>query len=151
MPTLTADQNAVIRNALEILEGLFQKQDLFATAPERVKQFCQLHFGCLEHEEFGVLFLDNQYQLIKFESLFRGTIDGASVYPREVVKAVLACNAAALIIYHNHPSGVLSPSDADTRITNKLREAVGLIDVRILDHIIVTNKDAYSFAEHGLL
>lgn len=151
MSTLTADQNAIIHNALEILEGLFQKQDLFATAPERVKQFCRLHFGGLEHEEFGVLFLDKQHQLIKFESLFRGTIDGASVYPREVIKAVLACNAAALIIYHNHPSGALSPSDADTRITNKLREVVGLIDVRILDHIIVTNKDAYSFAEHGLL
>lgn len=151
MSTLTAEQNAIINNALEILEGLFQKQSLVATSAERVKQFCQLHFGALEHEEFGVLFLDKQHQLIKYESLFRGTIDAAAVYPREVIKAVLAHNAAALVIYHNHPSGALSPSDADMRITNKLQEVAALIDVKILDHIIVTNKDTYSFAEHGLL
>jgi DNA repair protein RadC len=151
MTTLTTDQQAVIHNALAILETLFKKQDLSATSPDNVKDFCRLHFGHLEHEEFGLLFLDNQHQLIKYESVAKGTVDGASVYPREIVKAVLACNACALIAYHNHPSGLLSPSDADIRITKKLRDALGLIDVRILDHIIVSNQGAYSFAEHGLM
>ncbi|MCQ8118526.1 DNA repair protein (plasmid) [Methylomonas sp. EFPC1] len=151
MTTLTADQQAIIRNALAILETLFQKQDLSATSPDTVKDFCRLHFGHLEHEEFGLLFLDNQHRLIKYESIAKGTVDSCSVYPREIVKAVLACNGCALVAYHNHPSGVLSPSDADMRITQKLREALALIDVRILDHIIVSNQGAYSFAEHGLI
>ncbi|MDD5113841.1 MAG: DNA repair protein RadC [Methylobacter sp.] len=151
MTILTAEQQTTINSALEILSGLYQKQDLQATSPERVKQFCQLQIGHLEHEVFGVLFLDNQHQLIKSECMFRGTIDGASVYTREVAKEVLLCNAAAIACYHNHPSGVCLPSVADRSITTKLIEALNLIDVRVIDHIIVSHKETYSFAEAGLL
>jgi DNA repair protein RadC len=103
-----------------------------------------------EHEVFVCLFLDNQHRVIACDELFRGTIDGASVYPREVVKAALQYNAAALIMAHNHPSGISDPSQADRVITEKLKEALALIDVRVLDHFIV-GENVYSFAEHGLL
>ena len=151
MTTLTIEQQATVNSALEILSGLFKKQDLFATSPDRVKQFCQLQIGHLEHEVFGILLLDNQHQLINSVELFRGTIDGANVYPREVVKEVLSANAAACIFFHCHPSGVLEPSEADRRITTRLIEALKLIDARVLDHLIVSHKGAYSFAEAGLL
>jgi len=94
--------------------------------------------------------LDNRHRLIRSEILFRGTIDGASVHPREVVRVVLEANAAAVILFHNHPSGVASPSQADELLTRRLRETLQLIDVRILDHIIVAETD-YSFAQTGLL
>ncbi|WP_253734778.1 RadC family protein [Methylomonas sp. ZR1] len=148
---MTADQQATINSAVEILSGLYKKQDLFATSPESVKQFCRLQAAHLEHEVFGVLLLDNQHQLIESITLFRGTIDGASVYPREVVKEVLSVNAAACIFFHNHPSSLAEPSDADRRITTRLIDALKLIDVRVLDHLIVTCRSAYSFAEAGIL
>jgi DNA repair protein RadC len=151
MNTLTAEQQATINSAVEILSGLYKKQDLFATSPESVKQFCRLQAAHLEHEVFGVLLLDNQHQLIESITLFRGTIDGASVYPREVVKEVLSVNAAACIFFHNHPSSLAEPSDADRRITTRLIDALKLIDVRVLDHLIVTSRSAYSFAEAGIL
>ncbi len=151
MNTLTADQQATINSAVEILSGLYKKQDLFATSPESVKQFCRLQAAHLEHEVFGVLLLDNQHQLIESITLFRGTIDGASVYPREVVKEVLSVNAAACVFFHNHPSSLAEPSDADRRITTRLIDALKLIDVRVLDHLIVTCRSAYSFAEAGIL
>jgi DNA repair protein RadC len=103
------------------------------------------------HEVFACLFLDNQHRVIAFEELFRGTIDGASVYPREVVKKALAANSAAVIFAHNHPSGVAEPSEADKHITQRLRQALGLIDVRVLDHFIVGEGRPFSFAEHGLI
>lgn len=149
--SLNDQQKFLIDSAIEVLAGLFQKGDLLATSPDSVKKFCQLHLGHLEHEVFGVLFLDNQHRLIEFETMFRGTIDGASVYPREVAKQVLKCNAAAVIFCHNHPSGILSASEADKRITDKLKEALNLFDVRVLDHIIVSHLGAFSFAESGLL
>lgn len=151
MNTLTAEQQATINSAVEILSGLYKKQDLFATSTESVKQFCRLQAAHLEHEVFGVLLLDNQHQLIESITLFRGTIDGASVYPREVVKEVLSVNAAACIFFHNHPSSLAEPSDADRRITTRLIDALKLIDVRVLDHLIVTCRSAYSFAEAGIL
>lgn len=148
---LTVEQQATIAAALEILSNLFVRQDLFATSPDRVKDFLRLQIGHLEHEVFVILLLDNQLQLIKSVELFRGTINAANVYSREVVKEVLAANAAAVALGHNHPSGILEPSDADRRITTRLIEALNLIDVRVIDHIIVSNKGAYSFAEAGLL
>jgi len=151
MTILTGEQQTTINSALKILSGLFQKQDLLATSPESVKHFCRLHLGHLEHEVFGVLLLDNQHQLIKFVEMFRGTIDGASVYPREVAKEVLLSNAAAVIYTHNHPSGTATPSEADRHITSRLIEALKLFDVRTLDHIVVSHKETYSFAEAGLL
>ena len=120
------------------------------TSPALARDAIQLRLSGLEHEVFACLFLDNQHRVIKFEELFRGTIDGASVYPREVVKAALACNAAAVMFCHNHPSGVAEPSEADKFITQRLKQAFGLIDIRVLDHFIV-GQEVYSFAEHGLL
>ena len=100
---------------------------------------------------FACLFLDNQHRVILLEELFRGTIDGASVYPREVVKQALYHNAAAVIFAHNHPSGISEPSQADKHITEKLKQALSLFDIRVLDHFIIGDGQPYSFAEHGLL
>ncbi len=105
----------------------------------------------LARAEFLVLFLDSQHQLIEAETLFQGTLDGAAVYPREVAKRALELNAAALIASHNHPSGIAQPSAADRRITERLQAALALLDIRFLDHIVVTDVDAFSFAEDGLL
>ena len=102
------------------------------------------------YELFAVLWLDNRHRVIAFEELFRGTIDGASVHPREVVRAAIDHNAAACIFAHNHPSGVEEPSQADLRITNRLKDALDLVDVRVLDHMIVGDTMC-SFAERGLL
>lgn len=148
---LNQEQEQIIDQALNILSGLFKTEDLVATAPLRVKQFCQLQLAHLEHEVFGVLLLDNRHKLIKFTEMFRGTIDGASVYPREVAKEALFSNAAAVIFTHNHPSGVPEPSEADKRITKRLVEALGLFDIRVLDHIVVGTTQTTSFAERGLL
>jgi len=111
----------------------------------------RLHLAKREREVFAVMFLDNRHRLLAYEELFFGTIDGASVHPREVVKAALAHNAAAVILSHNHPSGVAEPSQADQRITQRLKDALGLVDVRVLDHLIVGEGEPVSFAERGLL
>jgi DNA repair protein RadC len=108
-------------------------------------------FAHLEHEVFGVLFLDNQHHVIQYEEMFRGTINGASVYPREVVKQSLAHNAAAVIFAHNHPSGFAEPSSADIDLTNKLKNALNLIDIRTLDHIIIAHGESYSLAQNGFM
>jgi DNA repair protein RadC len=103
-----------------------------------------------EREVFAVLLLDNQHRLIEYQELFFGTIDAASVYPREVVKVAFNCNAAAVIFAHNHPSGIAEPSNADKHITQKLRDALALIDIRVLDHFVV-GETCVSFAERGYL
>ena len=101
--------------------------------------------------QFGVLFLDNRHRVLAFEELFRGTIDGASVHPREVVRRALQLNAAAVILSHNHPSGVAEPSQADRQITARLREALDLVGIRVLDHLVVGDGDCCSLADRGLL
>lgn len=121
------------------------------TSPESVRRWMVTRMSALEHEIFGCLFLDTRHRVITFEELFRGTIDGASVHPREVVKAALSVNAAAVILAHNHPSGVPEPSDADRRITRRLTDALALVDVRVLDHFIIGGAGAVSFAERGLI
>ena len=121
----------------------------FLESPDAVKSLVALEMRDLEHEIFACLFLDNRHRLISYEALFRGTIDSASVYPREVVKAALACNAAAVVLAHNHPSGVAEPSRADIDITARLTKALNLIDVRVLDHIIVGGNYQVSLAERG--
>lgn len=108
-------------------------------------------YGSYEHEIFGMLLLDNRHRVIVVEELFRGTLDGASVHPREVVKAALAHNAAAVILFHNHPSGVTDPSQADELITRRLKDALALVEVRVLDHLIVGGNSSTSFAERGLI
>ena len=120
------------------------------TSPELSSEFFRVRLGHLPHEVFGVAWLDNRHRVLAFEELFRGTIDGASVHPREVVKAALGFNAAACIFAHNHPSGVAEPSQSDLRITQKLKEALAMVEVRTLDHVIV-GESICSLAERGLL
>jgi DNA repair protein RadC len=120
-------------------------------SPATVRDFLTIRLGSLDHEVFAVLLLDARNRLIEFVELFRGTIDGASVYPREVVKLALAKNAAAVLIAHDHPSGVSEPSHADELITRRLRDALALVDIRLLDHIIIAGGESLSLAERGLL
>lgn len=119
------------------------------SSPAAVTRYLQLLLANKPHESFVVLFLDVKNRLIACEELFRGTLTHASVYPREVVKTALSHNAASIVIAHNHPSGSPEPSAADHALTKTLREALSLVDIRILDHFIVANKHVYSFAEHG--
>lgn len=119
--------------------------------PSQAFEYLQLLLQDYEHEVFSVLFLDSQHRVISFEELFRGTIDSASVYPREVVKQALRFNAAAVILVHNHPSGDPEPSNVDRRITQRLKEALGLVEIRVIDHIVVGSEGLESFAERGYL
>ena len=121
------------------------------TSPEATRAYLSNQLRNYPYEVFACLFLDNQHHILEFEELFRGTIDGASVYPREVVKKALDHNAAAVIFAHNHPSGISEPSQADKLITDKLKQALDLLDIRVLDHFIIGDGMPYSFAEHGLL
>ena len=121
------------------------------SSPQLVKDYLRLQLGSLEHEVFTVLFLDAQNRLICAREMFRGTVTQTSVYPREVVKEALAANAAGVFLAHNHPSGVAEPSRADEFLTNTLKCALALVDVRVLDHLIVGGGDVVSFAERGLL
>ena len=120
-------------------------------SPADTEAFLQAHLRHLDHEVFCCLFLDNRHRVLCFDTLFRGTIDGTSVYPREVVKEALAVNAAAIILAHNHPSGVAEPSQADERITRRLKSALELVDIRLLDHLIIGDGRATSLASRGLL
>lgn len=138
----------VIANAIAFLQSTLERDHVFTSA-DAVRQFLRLRLGQCECEYFGIMFLDNQHRLIKFVELFRGTIDGAAVYPREVVKEALAFNAAAVILAHNHPSGVAEPSSADRHITMQIRDALALVDIRVIDHFVVTAVDSVSFAERG--
>jgi DNA repair protein RadC len=120
-------------------------------SPADTEQFLKARLQHLDHELFCCLFLDNRHRVLGFDELFRGTIDGTSVYPREVVKEALAINAAAVILAHNHPSGVAEPSQADERITRRLKSALELVDIRLLDHLIIGDGRATSLAARGIL
>ena len=120
-------------------------------SPGDTETFLQARMRHLGHEVFCCLFLDNRHRVLRFDELFRGTIDGTSVYPREVVKEALTVNAAAVILAHNHPSGVAEPSQADERITKRLKSALELVDIRLLDHLIVGDGCATSLASRGML
>lgn len=144
-------KKAVIEAACSFIEERAKRYaTLTLTSPQAVKRYLMLQLQDLEHEVFLAVFLDNQNRLIATEKLASGTIDGASVYPREVVKTTLAHNAAAVIFAHNHPSGVAEPSRADHNITKRLKDALALIEVRVLDHIIV-GSECLSFSEMGYL
>jgi DNA repair protein RadC len=127
------------------------RRDTVLNSPDKVRQYLRLRLGHLPHEVFMALFLDAQNRLLAPEELFRGTLTQTSVYPREVVKRALAHNAAAVVFAHNHPSGVAEPSRADEMLTRVLKEALQLVDVRVLDHLIVAQGDVMSFAERGLI
>lgn len=147
---LAATDDRVIDAARKVVERSVSK-GMKLTTPNRVREFLWLKLAGYDHEVFGAIFLDSQHRVIEFSELFHGTLDSASVYPREVVKAALHHNAGAVIFTHNHPSGEPDPSDADRRITQRLQEALGLIEVRVLDHIVVGGSDSVSFAERGYL
>ena len=147
------DDDAVIAHAMRILDARIRTGDVMSS-PAQVKDYLRLQFArptAEGHEEFGVLFLDSQFRVIAFEAMFRGTLSQSSVYPREVVKRALAHNAGAVILAHNHPSGTAEPSRSDEHLTATLKDALALVDVRIVDHMVVGNPEVVSFAERGLL
>lgn len=145
---VTADE--IVSTALDILAVRLPDTDVLSN-PSVVSQYLITQFAGLEHEVFACLLLDNRHRVIRYEELFRGTIDGCSVHPREVVKAALSANAAAVILAHNHPSGVPEPSRADIQLTRRLTDALALVNARVLDHFVVGGAKTVSFAERGLI
>jgi len=141
----------IIKHAIRVLEEQAKYHDVYATNVNDVKHYLRLRLASYEHEVFAVMFLTNQHQLIQYEEVFRGTIDSASVHPREIAKLALHYNAAAVVLAHNHPSEFVQPSESDKNITNKIIDSLKLIETRVLDHFIVSKTSAYSFAEQGLL
>jgi DNA repair protein RadC len=164
---LTADRDRLCRTrglgparyvalqaALELARRHYQELMMSSSAlsnPRATRDFLRMRLRDLPYEVFCCLWLDNRHRVIAFEELFRGTIDGAAVHPREVVKHALARNAAAVIVAHNHPSGFAEPSQADEFITRRLKEALALVDIRLIDHLVVGDGGCESFAERGLL
>jgi DNA repair protein RadC len=146
-----ATAKEVLDRAAALMAQRFRAGAPVLASPDRTRQYLRHQIGTLPYEVFGVLLLDTRQRLIRAEILFRGTIAGASVHPREVARVVLESNAAAVILFHNHPSGVAEPSQADELITRRLKETLSLLDVRVLDHLIIANTQEYSFAESGLL
>lgn len=149
-PSKYAQLIAVLELAKRAAEEELKQKDVFTDVDE-VKCYVQQQMSGLRQEVFAVLFLDSQHQLLAFRKLFFGTINAAAVYPREIVKQALADNAAAVILVHNHPSGVAEPSQADINITNQIQQALSLIDIRVLDHFIVGHANSVSFAQRGLI
>ena len=150
-PVAKANDDEVIQRALTILQGRLSSPGQAINSPQDLKNFCILNLADREHEVFSLIFLTSQHAVIGYEAMFRGTLAQTSVYPREVVKAALERNAAAVVLVHNHPSGMPEPSRADEHLTQVLKQALALIDVRVLDHIIVGGMSTVSFAERGLL
>jgi len=145
-----AQLQAVLEMARRHLQEQIHRGDTLEN-PDATREFLASRLRHLPYEVFACLFMDNRHRVIDFEELFRGTIDGASVHPREVVRRALHHNAAAIILAHNHPSGVAEPSRADVQLTRRLVEALALVDVRILDHVVVGDGSGVSFAERGLI
>jgi len=149
-PAKRAELAAVVEMARRALAQKLADAPVF-DSPQAVKDYLQLHLGGLPHEVFSVLFLDAQHRLLGLDRMFTGTLAQTSVYPREVVKRALARNAGAVILAHNHPSGVAEPSRADEFLTQSLKTALALVDVQVLDHLVVGRGHVVSFAERGLL
>ncbi len=149
-PAKRAEVVAVLELSRRALAQVLQEKALF-DSPKAVREYLQLQLGAKQHEVFAVLFLDSQNRLIALEELFRGTLSQTSVYPREVVLRALHHHAAAVVLAHNHPSGTAQPSRADEALTQSLKAALALVDVRVLDHFIVTRDQATSMAEMGLV
>jgi DNA repair protein RadC len=142
-------EHQILERASEIIASKFIDGDEFTNVKE-TKEYLTFKLAHYEREVFAVMFLNSQHQLIEYREMFQGTIDSASIYPREIMKAVLEVNASAVILAHNHPSGFAEPSDADKGITWRLTQSLALIDVCVLDHIVV-GKESVSFAERGLI
>ena len=148
---LTASESLVIYDALRILENRIRESGDCLGSPGQVRAFLKLQMAGLAREVFSVLWLDAQHRLVAYEELFSGTLTQTSVYPREVVKRALHWNAGSVILAHNHPSGAAEPSAADEALTLSLKEALALVDVRVVDHFVVTSDRQVSFAERGLI
>ena len=149
-PAKRAEIMAVLELARRALQEQLREKPLF-DSPVAVRNYLQLQLGSRAHEIFAVLFLDAQHRLLALEEMFRGTLTQTSVYPREVVIRALALNAASVVLAHNHPSGTANPSPADIALTQTLKAALALVDVRVLDHFVVTRSAAVSMAEQGLV
>jgi DNA repair protein RadC len=143
--------NLTIQRAIQILERRLSIKGEVLNAPHTVRDYLTLQLSTLEHEVFFVIYLSAQHAVIHSEQLFRGTLTQTSVYPREVVKRSLELNASAVIFAHNHPSGVPDPSQSDRLLTDALKQALQLVDVRVLDHFVIAGTTTFSFAERGLL
>lgn len=148
---LAARERGVIDRALEIVGRCLRQPGVVMADPDAVKQYIRLHIGAETAEVFCVMYLDPQNRMIAFERMFQGTLTQTSVYPREVALAALAHRASAVVLAHNHPSGVVQPSRADQTLTQTLKGSLALVDVRVLDHVIVSGDKALSMAEKGLL
>ncbi len=148
---LPEHERAVVDAALGILGRYLGEPGGLIDSPEAAREFLRLHIGAEKTERFAVLYLDSQHRAIALETPFAGTLAQTSVYPREVVRSAIAHNAAAVVLAHNHPSGLAEPSRADELLTKTLKDALSLVDVRVLDHFIVTGRECRSMAEMGLL
>lgn len=150
-----AKEQRLVRKAIELLKAKLKKDgacvSCVVTASTEARLLINLALADKDSEVFLIMFLDIQNRIIESAELFKGTIDGAAIYPREVVKAALGVNAAAVILAHNHPSGNTTPSEADKRITQKIKDALAVVEIKTLDHIIVGGDKNFSFAEYGLL
>jgi DNA repair protein RadC len=140
----------VIAHAQALISQRFHKESAPLATPALTREFLRVHLGGLDHEVFGMMYLDSGHRLIKAENLFRGTLNIAMVHVREVLQSVLAHRAASVILYHNHPSGRAEPSLADEDVTQRIRRALALIEVKVIDHLIVA-ETVFSFAEAGML
>ena len=149
-PTKYVQIQAAIELGRRYLEAGLIKSSVLSS-PQDTRDYLRAKLCAYPYEVFACLFLDNRHRIISFDEIFRGTIDGASVYPREVVKQALAHNAAAVIFAHNHPSGVAEPSKADQQLTQKLKQALEIVDIRVLDHFIIGDNCAVSMAEQGMI
>jgi DNA repair protein RadC len=147
---LVATDDQVLSYAAQLMERKMRRGLPVLERPDTVRRFLRLNLARLDYEVFGCFYLDTRYRLLAKEELFRGTVDNSAVHPREVVKAALNHGASSLLVYHNHPSGIAEPSMSDELITNRLRDALALIDVKLVDHLIV-GESIFSFAESGLL
>ncbi|WP_166266569.1 RadC family protein [Marinobacter caseinilyticus] len=145
-----AQVQAAMEMARRVMDEPLRQGDPLRS-PEDTRAYLRSRLGTYPHEVFSGLFLDNRHRIIQYQELFRGTIDGAAVYPREVVRSALELNAAAVIFAHNHPSGVAEPSQSDISLTKRLKEALGLVDIRVLDHMVVGHGEVVSLAERGLM
>lgn len=139
-----------LAKAASILKSkLYISEQPALVSPQLVKSYCQFELAALDHEVFGALFLDNQHRVRVIENIFTGSLHQAAIYPREMVKKALQHNAAAVILFHNHPSGTIEPSQSDRRVTRRLTDALALIEVKVLDHFVVSFEGVTSFAERG--
>jgi DNA repair protein RadC len=145
-----AEKQSAVTLAMKVL-AIKHRAGRPLSNPEETRNYLRLRLADYQNEVFGSVFLNNRHRIIAVRELFQGTIDGASIHPRVVVQQALTMNAAALVLFHNHPSGVAEPSHADEAITRRLKEALELVDVRVLDHFVVSAGESVSFAQRGLI